>query len=76
MHKLGFIFLLKEDICYNLETSQDQPLGIYNMIMKQLKNMSNYKVIPVYESTFQSEQDRFDYVDRLISWNFMEMESE
>jgi hypothetical protein len=72
--KLGIIFSLKEDICYNMETNSEQQLAINSLMIKQLENLSNYKVVTISESEFQRVENMYEYLDRLISWNFMKLD--
>lgn len=72
--KLGIVFSLKEDVCYNMETGSEQQLAINSLMIKQLENLSNYKVITISESEFQNIEDKYEYLDRLLSWNFMKLD--
>jgi hypothetical protein len=73
--KIGFVFLLKEDLCYNISSGKYEPLGLQKLMIKQLESVSLMKVVPIFESYYQNEIDQHDFLDRLISKNFMQMQA-
>lgn len=74
--KIAIKFFQKEDVIYNIEKGKDEPMGIQKLMLKQLENMSNLKLLQIYESDlYQSGRvSQFDYLDRLISQEFMKMQ--
>lgn len=75
-NKIGFVFLLKEDLWYNISSGKYEPLGLQKLMIKQLESVSLMKVVPIFETYYQNELDQHDYLDRLISKNFMQMQAE
>ena len=69
------MFFLQEDLCYDISKNDESPLGMQKLMLKQLENISNYKIIQITESTFYNQIDKFDFIDRIISENFMKMEN-
>lgn len=72
--KIGFVFLLsREDLCYNIDTNQEQPTCIHKVIMKQIEQANNFKLTPIFENDFLKVKNSDDYIDRLISTKFIQM---
>lgn len=74
-HSLGFVFLLQEDLAFNIQNNEYQPLGMQKLMLKQLSNLSSMRIVPVFETDYHQELDKFDYLDRLISKQFMKIQS-
>ena len=43
-------FLLQEEICYNSETKQEEPLGLQKLMLRHLSQISNFRVCTVDEN--------------------------
>ena len=60
-------FLLQEEICYNADSKQEEPLGLQKLMLRHLSQISNFKVCTVdenmtashLESSFNKIQDEF-----------------
>lgn len=73
--KLGFIFLLQEDLGYDISKNSEFPLGMQKLMLNQLGNVSSFKIVTINENEFYDQIDKFDYIDRIISESFMKMEA-
>ena len=43
-------FLLQEEICYNSQTRQEEPLGLQKLMTRHLSQISNYKICTIDEN--------------------------
>ena len=43
--KFAVNFLLQEEICFNAETGQEEPLAIQRLMLRHLSVISSYKVL-------------------------------
>ena len=55
--KIGMVLLRKEDVVYNIEKGHDEPLGLQKLMLKQLENVSDMNILPIYESNDESSKD-------------------
>lgn len=60
-------------MCYDLDNNTYEPLGLQKLMIKHLESVSTFKIVPIFEYDFYSEVDKFEFIDRTISKEFMKM---